>query len=49
VKVINYLLAAYIDPPISLNDLKAMGVIGSHPPQSIFEIRRPQWTCSCPA
>lgn len=40
VKVINYLLAGYIDPPISLDDLRAYGAISNHPPQSIFEINR---------
>lgn len=38
VKVINYLLAAYIDPIIDLRQLKAMGVISAHPPQSIYRI-----------
>ncbi len=40
VKVINYLLVAYIEPPISLDELKNMGVVkGASPPQSIYEIR----------
>ena len=38
VKVINYLLAAYIDPPITLDELRKLGVIPGHPPQSIFEL-----------
>jgi GNAT superfamily N-acetyltransferase len=38
VKVINYLLVAYIEPPISLIELRAAGVIAGHPPQSIFEL-----------
>jgi ribosomal protein S18 acetylase RimI-like enzyme len=38
VKVINYLLAAYIEPAISLTELQKIGIIRSHPPQSIFEI-----------
>jgi len=38
VKVINYLLAGYIDPTISLDELREHGVIPGHPPQSIFEI-----------
>lgn len=42
VKVINYLLAGYIDPPISLDELRALGIIKRHPPQSIFEISRSQ-------
>jgi hypothetical protein len=42
VKVINYLLAAYIDPPISLAELTQLGVMTANPPQSIFEIRRKQ-------
>jgi len=41
VKVINYLLAGYIDPPILLEELRRAGVIGDNPPQSIFEIGRP--------
>ena len=39
VKVINYLIAGYIDPAISYADLQKAGIIGGHPPQSIFEIR----------
>lgn len=38
VKVINYLLAAYVEPVIGLRSLKAMGIIGNHPPQSIYQI-----------
>lgn len=38
VKVINYLLAAYIDPPIDISQLKEDRIIGNHPPQSIFRI-----------
>jgi len=40
IKVINYLLAGYIDPVISLDELRQNGVINGHPPQSIFEISR---------
>lgn len=40
VKVINYILVGYIDPPISLKDLEVMGIFSAHPPQSIFEIKR---------
>jgi predicted nucleic acid-binding protein len=40
VKVINYLLAAYIEPAISLDELRKIGLIRTHPPQSIFEISR---------
>jgi ribosomal protein S18 acetylase RimI-like enzyme len=40
VKVINYLLAAYIDPPIVLDELRGIGIIKGHPPQSIFELSR---------
>ena len=40
VKVINFLLAAYIDPAIDLDQLKAMGIICEHPPQSIYQIAR---------
>jgi hypothetical protein len=38
VKVINYLLAAYIDPVVDLEQLKMMGIISAHPPQSIYQI-----------
>ncbi len=41
VKVINYLLAGYIDPAIGLSRLQEQGVFRQHPPQSIFEISRP--------
>ena len=40
VKVINYLLAAYIEPAIEFNVLRKLGVIPGHPPQSIFELNR---------
>jgi len=40
VKVINYLLAGYIDPPIELAELRDLGIIKGHPPQSIFELSR---------
>ena len=42
VKVINYLLAAYIDPAIGLKQLRKCKIIGEHPPQSIFRIPRPR-------
>ena len=39
VKVINYLLIHYIDPPIDLDQLKALGVVKcSNLPQSIYKI-----------
>ncbi len=38
VKVINYLLVAYIDPPISRDDLQNMGVVDRHPQQSIYKL-----------
>lgn len=40
VKVINYLLVAYIEPPIRLDELRQMGVVDEHPQQSIYELRR---------
>jgi hypothetical protein len=40
VKVINYLLAAYIEPPIILDELRDIGIIPGHPPQSIFKLSR---------
>lgn len=39
VKVINYLLGGYIEPPIALSTLLDQGIFSGHPPQSIFEIR----------
>lgn len=40
VKVINYLLVAYIDHPIGLEELKSTNIVrGKQPPQSIYEIR----------
>ncbi len=39
VKVINYLLVGYIDPPIGLDELRAMGVIKGNPQQSIYELK----------
>lgn len=42
VKVINYLLAAYITPAISLRELREFGIFGNHVPQSIFELNRKQ-------
>ena len=39
VKVISYLLAAYIDPPVSKNELETMGIINKHPQQSIYKLR----------
>tara|TARA_R110002126_G_scaffold6399_2_gene33274 strand:+ start:1136 stop:2677 length:1542 start_codon:yes stop_codon:yes gene_type:complete len=40
VKVINYLLVNYIDPPISLDELREIGVIkGKNPQQSIYELK----------
>lgn len=38
VKVINYLLVAYIDPPVRLDELRDMGVVDGHPQQSIYEL-----------
>ncbi|MBS9719191.1 GNAT family N-acetyltransferase [Tianweitania sp. BSSL-BM11] len=38
VKVINYLLVAYIDPPIGLNELRNLGVVHGHPQQSIYKL-----------
>ncbi|HRM20774.1 MAG TPA: hypothetical protein PLT73_10170, partial [Trichococcus flocculiformis] len=39
VKVINYLLVDYIDPPISLDELQNTGIFAGHPPQSIVELK----------
>jgi ribosomal protein S18 acetylase RimI-like enzyme len=38
VKVINYLLVSYIDPAISIDELRTMGVIKGHPQQSIYKL-----------
>jgi ribosomal protein S18 acetylase RimI-like enzyme len=38
VKVINFLLAAYIEPAIEIGELNDIGLISGHPPQSISEI-----------
>ena len=38
VKVINFLLVPYINPPISLNELVNMGIVKEHPPQSIYKL-----------
>lgn len=38
VKVINYILVAYIDPPIGLEELRALGIVNGNPQQSIYEI-----------
>ncbi|SUS07457.1 conserved hypothetical protein [Candidatus Defluviicoccus seviourii] len=40
VKVINYLLAAYVEPPIELKQLQELGIVGAHPPQSIHNVAR---------
>ncbi len=39
VKVINFLLVDYIEPPISLDELQAKGIFSGHPPQSILELK----------
>lgn len=39
VKVINYLLAAYIAPAVGLNELRDLGVVNGSPQQTIYEIR----------
>lgn len=39
VKVINYLLVDYIDPPIDLNELQDTGIFSGHPPRSIIELK----------
>tara|TARA_R110002049_G_C9163614_1_gene561189 strand:+ start:1152 stop:2699 length:1548 start_codon:yes stop_codon:yes gene_type:complete len=38
VKVINYLLVSYIEPAVSIDELKTMGVIAGHPQQSIYRL-----------
>ena len=39
VKVINYLLVSYIEPSVSLDELRTMGVVNGHPQQSIYKLR----------
>lgn len=38
VKVINYLLVSYIEPAVSIDELKTMGVVKGHPQQSIYKL-----------
>lgn len=38
VKVINYLLVSYIEPAVSIDELRTMGVIKGHPQQSIYKL-----------
>ena len=38
VKVINYLLVSYIDPAVSIDELRTMGVVKGHPQQSIYKL-----------
>lgn len=40
VKVINFLLIGYIDPPIHLPELRKIGVVKKHPQQSIYRMPR---------
>jgi ribosomal protein S18 acetylase RimI-like enzyme/predicted nucleic acid-binding protein len=42
VKVINFLLAAHIEPPVSLTALNADNVFAGSPPQSIMRLNVPQ-------
>jgi rRNA-processing protein FCF1/GNAT superfamily N-acetyltransferase len=39
IKVINYILVSYIEPPVGISELKELQIFGAHPPQSIFEIK----------
>jgi hypothetical protein len=38
VTVINYLLVSYIEPAVSLDELRTMGVVKGHPQQSIYRL-----------
>ncbi|GAK34705.1 hypothetical protein JCM17846_02820 [Iodidimonas nitroreducens] len=40
VKVINFLLISYIEPAVSLQELRSMGVINGHPQQSIYRLNQ---------
>jgi hypothetical protein len=42
VKVINYLLAVYVEPAIPLAQLQRMKIFSTHPPPSIFWINPAQ-------
>ena len=42
VKVINFLLLHYIKPPISLGELKKLGIVKENVPQSIYELTSKQ-------
>jgi hypothetical protein len=44
VKVINFLLAGHINPPITLSEMRSDGLIPGHPPQSIFRITQDRLT-----
>ncbi|WP_438747587.1 GNAT family N-acetyltransferase [Pararhizobium sp. O133] len=39
VKVINYLLVSYIEPAISLDELRNIGVVNGNPQQSIYKVK----------
>ena len=39
VKVINYLLVSYIDPPVALDELRHIGVVNGSPQQSIYKLK----------
>ena len=38
VKVINYLLVSYIEPAVSIDELRTIGVVKGHPQQSIYKL-----------
>jgi len=42
VKVIDFLLLHYIDPPISLSELRKLGIVKKNLPQSIYELTSQQ-------
>lgn len=44
VKVINFLLAGHINPPISLSEMRSDGLVPGHPPQAIFRVSRDHLT-----
>ncbi len=48
VKVINFLLAGYIEPALNLNFLREKGIFRGHPPQAIFKISRKQLATMLP-
>jgi len=45
VKVINFILAGYVNPPISKEELQELGVFAENVPQSVFRITDEKLDC----